>query len=153
MGSFLFLPCVFSLLVMFDSLRPHGLQHARPPCPSPSLGVCPSLCSLHWWCQPAISSSDALFHVYLCISIGYFLLCLAASSEPRLNPDHHCSFVSPCLWGLNHRVFTRGLGTSWSWAGFQGCLGPCLWVLSGSQLYLTGSPAHLESQGHAFSVA
>ena len=38
-----------------------GLQHARPPCPSPSPGVCPSLCSLHQWCHPTISSSDALF--------------------------------------------------------------------------------------------
>ena len=36
-------------------------QQARPPCPSPSLKVCPSSCSLHWWCHPAISSSDALF--------------------------------------------------------------------------------------------
>ena len=39
----------------------HRLQHARPPCPSPSLGVCPSSCSLHWWCCLAISSSNALF--------------------------------------------------------------------------------------------
>ena len=38
----------------------HGLQHARSPCPSPSPGVCPSSCSLHRWCHPAISSSDAL---------------------------------------------------------------------------------------------
>ena len=39
---------VFSCPVTFDSLRPHGLQHARPPCPSPSLEVCPSSCPLHW---------------------------------------------------------------------------------------------------------
>ena len=45
--------------VMSNSLRPHGLQHTRPPCPSPSARVCAS--SLHWWCHPAISSSDALF--------------------------------------------------------------------------------------------
>ena len=52
---------LFSHPFMSDSLRPHGLQHARPPCPSPSLGVCPSSCSFHQWCHPAISSSDALF--------------------------------------------------------------------------------------------
>ena len=47
---------------MSDSLRPQGLQHARPPCPSPfPSGVCRSSCSLHWWCHPVISSSDALF--------------------------------------------------------------------------------------------
>ena len=39
----------------------HGLQHARPLCPSSSLKVCPTLCPFHWWCHPAISSSDTLF--------------------------------------------------------------------------------------------
>ena len=52
---------MFSCPVMSDSLRPHGLQHSRPPCPSASPGVCPCSCSLHQWCIPAISSSDALF--------------------------------------------------------------------------------------------
>ena len=47
--------------VMSDPLWPHGLHHIRPSCPSPSPGVCPSLCSLHQWCHPTISSSDALF--------------------------------------------------------------------------------------------
>ena len=42
-------------------LWPRGLQHTRPPCPSPSPGVCPSSCSLHCWCHPAILSSGALF--------------------------------------------------------------------------------------------
>ena len=42
-------------------LRPHGLQHARPPCPSPSPEVCPSSCPLHGWCHPTISFLDALF--------------------------------------------------------------------------------------------
>ena len=46
---------------MSDSLQPHGLQHARPPRPLPSPGVCPISCSLHQWCCPAISSSDTLF--------------------------------------------------------------------------------------------
>ena len=39
----------------------HVLHHARPLCPSPPLEVCPSSYPLHWWCHPAISSSDALF--------------------------------------------------------------------------------------------
>ena len=52
---------LFSHAVMANSLWPHGLQHARPPYPSPSPGVCPNSHSLHWWCHPAISSSDALF--------------------------------------------------------------------------------------------
>ena len=44
--------------VMSDSLRPHGLQHARPPCPSPNPGVYSDSCPLSWWCHPTISSSS-----------------------------------------------------------------------------------------------
>ena len=47
----------FSHSVMSDSLRPHGLQHTRPPCPLPTSGVYSNLCPLSWWCHPAISSS------------------------------------------------------------------------------------------------
>ena len=47
--------------VMSDSFRPHGLQHTRLPCPSPSHGVCPSSCPLNRWCHPTISSSVTLF--------------------------------------------------------------------------------------------
>ena len=42
---------------MSDSLRPHGLQHARPPCPSPTPGVYSNSCPLSRWCHPTISSS------------------------------------------------------------------------------------------------
>ena len=52
---------LFSHPVVSDSLWPHGLQHTRPPCPSPSPEVCPSSCPLHRWCCPAISCSDVLF--------------------------------------------------------------------------------------------
>ena len=40
-----------------DSLRPHGLQHARPPCPSPTPGVYSDSSPSSWWCHPTISSS------------------------------------------------------------------------------------------------
>ena len=40
---------------MSDSLRPHGLQHARPPCPSPTPRAYPNSCSSSWWCHPVIS--------------------------------------------------------------------------------------------------
>ena len=52
---------LFSCWVISNFLWSHGLEHARPPCPSPSPRVCPSSCSLHPWCRPAISSSEALF--------------------------------------------------------------------------------------------
>ena len=42
---------------MSDSLPPHGLQHARPPCPSPIPGAYSNSCPLSRWCHPTISSS------------------------------------------------------------------------------------------------
>ena len=47
----------FSCSVMSDSLRPHGLQQARLPYPSPTLGACSTSCPLSQWCHPTISSS------------------------------------------------------------------------------------------------
>ena len=47
----------FSRSVVFNSLRPHGLQHAGPPCPSPTPRVYSNSCPLSWWCHPTISSS------------------------------------------------------------------------------------------------
>ena len=52
---------LFSHPVTSNSLRPHGLQHTRPPFPSPSPGICWRSSSLHQWYHPAISSSDAFF--------------------------------------------------------------------------------------------
>ena len=49
-------PVQFSCSVMSDSLWPHELQHARPPCPSPTPGVHPNPYPLNWWCHPTISS-------------------------------------------------------------------------------------------------
>ena len=56
-------PCGRSLLVqcncsvMSDSLRPHGLQHARLHCPSSTPRACSNLSPLSPWCHPTISSS------------------------------------------------------------------------------------------------
>ena len=51
----------FSRSVMSDSLQPHELQHARPPCPSPTPGVYSDSCPSSQWCHPAISSSVVPF--------------------------------------------------------------------------------------------
>ena len=50
----------FSCSVVSDSLRPHGPQHTRPPCPSPTPRVYPNSCPLSWWCHSTISSSVSL---------------------------------------------------------------------------------------------
>ena len=47
----------FSHSDVSDSLQPHGLQHSRPPCPSPTPRVCLNSCPLSQWCHPTISSS------------------------------------------------------------------------------------------------
>ena len=47
----------FSRSVVSDCLLPHGLQHARPPCPSPTPRVYSDSCPLSRWCHPTISSS------------------------------------------------------------------------------------------------
>ena len=54
---FIFSSVQFSRLVVSDSLRPHGPQQTRPPCPSPTPRVHPNSCPLSWWCHLAISSS------------------------------------------------------------------------------------------------
>ena len=47
--------------VMSDSLWPHGLQHTRPSCPSPTPRACSNSCALSQWCHPTISSSVVPF--------------------------------------------------------------------------------------------
>ena len=51
----------FSYSVLSDSLWPHGLQHARLPCPSPKPGACSNSCLSSRWCHPTISSSVVPF--------------------------------------------------------------------------------------------
>ena len=47
----------FSHSVVSDSMWPNGLQHARPPCPSPTPGACSHSCPSSWWSHPTKSSS------------------------------------------------------------------------------------------------
>ena len=79
-----FLPVVFNILslnfailviiflqfsslhsVVSDSLQPHGLQHARSPCLSPTPRVYSKICPLSWWCHSTISSSVVPFSSHL----------------------------------------------------------------------------------------
>ena len=65
---------LFSCLVMPDSLWPHGLQHVRLPCPSPTTRACSNSCLLSQWCHPIISSSFVPFSSCLqsFLASGYF---------------------------------------------------------------------------------
>ena len=55
----------FSHSFMSHFLRPHGLQHARPPCLLPTPGACSNSCPLSRWCHPTISSSAVPFSSHL----------------------------------------------------------------------------------------
>ena len=61
----IFMLSLFSHSVVSNSLRSHGLQHARLLCLSPSPGVCSNSCPLSQWCHPTISSSVAPVSSYL----------------------------------------------------------------------------------------
>ena len=55
----------FSCSVVSDSLQPHGLQHTRPPCPSPTPRACSNSCPSSQWCHLTISSSVVPFSYHL----------------------------------------------------------------------------------------
>ena len=61
MENLVFSSVQFSRSVVSDSLRPHELQHDRPPCSSPTPGVYSNTCPSSRWCHPAISSSVVPF--------------------------------------------------------------------------------------------
>ena len=54
----------FNRSVVSDSFWSHGLQHTRPPCPSPTPRVYSNSCPLSRWCHPTISSSVVLFSTF-----------------------------------------------------------------------------------------
>ena len=64
----------FNYWVLSNSLRPHGLQHARPPCPSPTLGVYSNSCPLSRWFHATVSSSVIPFSSCFNISQHHSLL-------------------------------------------------------------------------------
>ena len=68
----------FSHSVVSDSLWPHGLQHARPPCPSPTPGAYSNSCPSSRWCHPTISSSV--------IPFSSCLQCFQASGSFPMSP-------------------------------------------------------------------
>ena len=78
------------------TIQPHGLQHTRLPCPSPSPRVCPSSCPLSQWCHPTISSSVPIL---LLPSIFLRIRVFSNESALRIRWPKYWSFsfsISPC---------------------------------------------------------
>ena len=115
----------FSHSVVSDSLRPHGLQYTRLPCPSPTPGVCSNSCPSSWWCHPTISLSVIPFSSCLQSfpTSGFFLMSrlfasggqsVAASASASVLPVNSqdwfplglASLISLSLKGLS-KVFSN----------------------------------------------
>ena len=83
-----------SVAQLYLTLRRHGLQHTRLPCPSPTPGACSNSCPSSWWCHPTISSSVVPFFPTFNLS-----QCQCLSNEPvhiRWPKDWSFSFsISP----------------------------------------------------------
>ena len=122
--SYLELQLLFSCSVVSNSLQPHGLQHTRPPCPSPSPRACSNSCPLNRLYHPTISSSAAPF-------------CSCPQSFPASGLFHHIRW--PEYWSFSWAhwpVFLKG----WPETVCQKCR---FWGLLGTYqpTYLRAEPA------------
>ena len=102
----------FSRSVMSNSLRPHGLQHARPPCPSPTPRVYPNLCPLSRWCHPTISSYVVPFcsHLQSFPASGSFQMSqLFASGGHSIRVS-----ASPSVLPMNTQHWSPSEWTGWT---------------------------------------
>ena len=83
----------FSHSVVSDFLQPHGLQHARLPCPSPSPETYSNSCPLSRWCHPTISKS-----------VVPFSSCLRSSQHRGLCCESVCRIRWPKYWSLKTQI-------------------------------------------------
>ena len=96
----------FSRSVMLDSSRPHGLQLASLPCPSPAPGAYWNSCPLSQCCHPTISSS-----------VVRFSYCL--QSSPASNESVLC-IMWPKYWGFSFNISPSNVHQYWSPLGWTG---------------------------------
>ena len=100
---------LFSHSVMSNSLQPHGLQHARVPCPSPTLGAYSNCCPLSQWCHPTILSSVIPFSSYpqSFPASGSFLMSQLFTSGGQSNGASACSISSSNEYSelISFRIF------------------------------------------------
>ena len=108
---------------MSDSLWPHGLQHARLPCPSVSPRVCSNSCPLSWWRHPTISFSVTTFSScprsfsmsWLFVSGGQIIGASASASVLPVNIQGWFPSGSTGLISLLSKGLSRGFSSSTVW--------------------------------------
>ena len=95
---------------MSDPLWPHGLQHTRPPCPSPTPRACSNSCPLSQWCHPTISSSVVPFSSCppSCLVSGSFPLSVLCVRWPK-----YWSFFSFSISASNDYSGLISFRTDW----------------------------------------
>ena len=143
----------FSHSVVSNSLWPHGLQHARPPCPSPTPAAYPNSCLLSRWCHPTISYSVIPFSSCLQSfpGSGSFLISLFFASGGQSTGVSASTSVlpmntqdwSPLGWTGWISLQSKGLSRVFSKATVQKhqFFGAQLSLWSNSHLYVTtGKP-------------
>ena len=95
---------LFSRSFVSNSLQPHGLQHARLPCPSLSPGVCSNSYPLSQWCHPTILSSVTLFSFCLqsfpALRSFYELALRIRWPNARCQSPTHLVNQNPCMGHL-----------------------------------------------------
>ena len=126
----------FSRSVMSDSLRPHELHHARPPCPSPTPGVYPNPCPSSRWCHPAIlvicycETNHSKSKWLKTAVVYYFLMILWVDWKVLLLGVGGLTHMSAFSWALLSMV-VAGLTLLHSWWVSKACSLPgglTLWL-------------------------
>ena len=131
--SALGLSLLFSLLVMSDSLHPHGLQHTGLPCPSPSPGSCSNSCPSSQWCHTTISSSGERSLAGVCHK--WPLLCWGKFPSSM-----------PTLWNVSYH------NGCWIWPKmFSASLMMMLIFQSANMMYHTDWFAHIKESLHLWN--
>ena len=112
---------------MSDSLQPHGLQHTRLPCPSPSPGVCSNSYPLSRWCHPTISSSVVPFCLQSFPASGSFPVSQLFTSGSQSSGESASASILPMniqSWfplGLTGLILlSKGLSRDFSAPQFKG---------------------------------
>ena len=140
---------------MSNSLKPHGLQYTRLPCPSPSPGGCSNSCPLSRWCHPTISSSVISFSScpqsfpgsgsflmsQLLASGGQSIRASASASVLPMNIQSWFPLVLPGLISMQTKELSRVFTNTIVWKHQFFSLQPSLWANSHIPTWLLEKPS------------
>ena len=120
----------FSCSVVSNSLSSHGLQHARPPCPSPTPRVCSDSCPSSRWCHLTISSAleisqslwrsphtlDSNIHQILCLFLNFQAFAYLFSYIPYTTTQTTAKLMVGLKWISTNYNLTNSYKRTVNWA-------------------------------------